>query len=505
MKLKGFIGPAYTLESVNVDAQRCVNLYPRLVESGAGKEGQVAYLKETPGLEQLCTVGAGPIRLIHIDTAGRVFVVSGNKLYYVTESGGTWSAAEVGSDGIAGGSSVTFSTSTGRIRAASMSFQNLGTDSSTVFVDGTETFLYLDEALADTFGPLADSYGSVETATHIEWIDGYFVLTEGGTNKFRVSDLAGLNIDALSFASAEGDPDLLLALIKCDRNLWLFGEKTTEVFVNTGNSDFPFERVSGGYIEQGILAAHSCAKINNTVIWLGRNETGQGIIYASTGLAPQRISTHAIETAIAGYTAASRSGATAFTYQSLGHSFYVINFDEATWVYDFSTGLWHERAYLSGGDFERHRAGAYAFDSAHGYHLVGDYENNKLYRLNDNYYFDGSDYIKRMRSAPHVSAEGVRVFCSRFQLEMETGVGLASGQGSDPQVVLDWSDDGGHTWSSESWSTAGGQTGGVGDYNRRVFWNRLGSFRDRVFRVSITDPVKVRLIDAWLNVEGGGH
>ncbi len=505
MKLQGFIGPAYQLESSNVDAQRCVNLYPRIIESGTGKEGQRTYLKATPGLELLCTVGAGPIRLIHIDTAGRIFVVSGNKLYYVTETAGTWSAAEVGSDGIGGGSTVTLSTSTGPVRAASMSFLNLGTDSSTIFVDGTGNYLYKDEAMADTFGTLAGAgFGEVLTATHIEWVDGYFVLTEGGTNKFRASDLAGLDIDELSFASAEGDPDLLLALTICDRNLWLFGEKTTEVFVNTGNSDFPFERVSGGFIEQGILAPHSHAKINNTVIWLSRNSVGQGLVYAASGMQPHRISTHAIEAAISSYTAESRENAQAFTYQDNGHFFYVLNFEEATWVYDLTTQMWHERAFFSAGEFERHRAGCHAFDSGHGYQLVGDYEDNKLYRLSDTKYTDNGDYIKRLRSSPHISNEKKKLFCSRFELDMETGVGLETGQGSDPQVVLDWSDDGGHTWSSELWASAD-SAGAIGDYLKRVFWNRLGSFRDRIFRVSITDPVKVTLIDAQITIEGGNH
>lgn len=508
MRLEGFIGPAYQLDSVNVDAQRCVNLYPRLIESGKGKGGQVAYLKHTPGLEELCTVGDGPIRLVHIDTAGRIFVVSGNKLYYVTESGGTWSAAQVGSNGIAGGTTKTFDTATGPIRAASMSFQNLGTDSSTIFVDGVSNYLYLDnvEPTPDNFGKLGDfGYGTVLTATHIEWIDGYFVLTEGGSNKFRVSDLAGLNIDELSFASAEGDPDLLLALIKCDRQIYLFGERTTEIFVNTGNSDFPFERVSGGFLEQGILAPYSAAKVSNTVFWLGRNDKGQGAIYAASGLQIRRISTNAIEDAIAGYTSESREGAEAFTYESGGHQFYQISFEEATWVFDLSTGMWHERAYLNAGSFERHRAGCHAFDSGHGFHLVGDYSTNKLYRLRDDYYSDAGDSIKRMRSSPHISNGTNIVFCSRFQLDMETGVGLVSGQGSDPQVVLDFSDDGGHTWSDESWTSAGGQAGGIGDYTKRVIWRRLGSFRDRIFRVSITDPVKVNLIDAHIEVEGGNH
>src|SRR5690606_17626891 len=103
-------------------------------------------------------------------------------------------------------------------------------------------------------------YGSVPTATDITWIDGYFILNEAGTNKFWVSDLKSFNVNALSFASSEGDPDIVLALMANHRDLWIFNEKTTEIFVNTGNADFPFERVQGGFSEVGCLAKYSVAK-----------------------------------------------------------------------------------------------------------------------------------------------------------------------------------------------------------------------------------------------------
>lgn len=644
MKLEGFIGPAYTLDSVNVDCQRCVNLYPEVIESGRGKGGQVAYLRATHGLKKILEVGDGPIRLIHVDSIGRIFVVSGNRLFAITRNDdGSWSETLVGADGIAGGDPVLFATSTGPVKAVSMSFQGDGTDSSTIFVDGVNNYLYKDDSPSDTFGILGEidvaeavfasannftvwtsqsintwigvplkilafqesfiddrivveitafavgevfsslfftiktndgsyggpavslttaelaqlinfgsvpgkniqvldftgkfsifsadggdstdvltefgtpghtenfsqntysgeAFGSVPTATDITWIDGFFIVNEGGTNKFWVSDVASFNIDTLSFTSSEGDPDKVLALKDNHRDLWVFNETTTEIYANTGNADFPFERVQGGFLEVGCLAKYSVAKIDGTILWLGRTKDGQGQVYAASGMRHQRISTHPIEQAIAGYS--NPENATAFAYEWKGHKFYVLNFDEATWVYDLSTGLWHERAFTVSGTLQRHRAETHAFVSAHGVHLVGDFQNNFVYMFDDETYTDAGMEITRLRSTPHTCDENLqRVFYLRFQLDMETGIGLdGGGLGSQPKVMLDWSDDGGHTWSSERWALADASSGQIGEYKTRVIWRRLGSSRDRVFRVKITDPVKVRLIGAYVDVERG--
>jgi hypothetical protein len=66
--------------------------------------------------------------------------------------------------------------------------------------------------------------------------------------------------------------------------------------------------------------------------------------------------------------------------------------------------------------------------------------------------------------------------------------------GYDPQVMLRWSDDSGHTWSSEHWTSMGK----IGEYGYRTFWRRLGSSRDRVYEVSGTDPVKIAIMGAEL-------
>jgi len=93
-----------------------------------------------------------------------------------------------------------------------------------------------------------------------------------------------------------------------------------------------------------------------------------------------------------------------------------------------------------------------------------------------------------MRSAQHA-----------LQLDCQTGVGLVTGQGSDPEVMLRWSDDGGHTWSNEHWR----KMGAIGQYGYRTYWQRLGmtmKLRDRVYEVSGTDPVKIAIMGAELQV-----
>jgi len=331
-------------------------------------------------------------------------------------------------------------------------------------------------------------------------LDGYFIFIQGNTNQFYVSDINSFVVNPLSFASAEGDPDDIVAIIANNRDLWILNERTTELFSNTGNADFPFERVGGGFVEKGCAAKYSVAKIEGNVFWLGRDEAGQGIVYAARGLVPQRISTHAVEASIKKY--ADISTATAYTYQSGGHSFYVLNFAEGTWVYDLSTKMWHERAYTNAGVLERHRAENHAFYQPFGIHLVGDYSGNQVYKLNDDYFSDDGAEITRLRSFPHLSNSSNRLFCKSLKIDMEVGIGLNGiTQGSDPQVMLDFSDDGGHTFGNEHWTSVGS----IGEYKKRVYWRRLGSFRDRVFRIKITDPVKVNLIAAEIDIEQGAN
>jgi hypothetical protein len=119
--------------------------------------------------------------------------------------------------------------------------------------------------------------------------------------------------------------------------------------------------------------------------------------------------------------------------------------------------------------------------------IVGDWETGKLYSLNLDAYDDNGDILPAIRQCAHsASPDDTWQFFHRLWIDMETGVGLNAGQGSDPQVMLEWSDDGGHTFPNQMWASAGK----VGEFRRRVNYRRLGKSRDRVWRVTITDPVK---------------
>ena len=282
------------------------------------------------------------------------------------------------------------------------------------------------------------------------------------------------------------------------REAWLFGTNSIEVWYDAGSADFPLQRIQGAFNEIGLAAAYSVAKLDNGLFWLGSDSRGQGIVYRSNGYTGKRISTHAVEWQIQQY--GDISDAIGYTYQQDGHAFYVLVFpsEDTTWVYDVSTELWHERAGFYEGQFVRHRGNCQM--AYNGEVVIGDFENSNVYAFDLNVYADNGSiqrWLRSWRALPTGKNDLNRTAQHTLQLDCETGVGLNTGQGSDPQVMLRWSDDGGHTWSNEHWSSMGK----IGRYGYRTFWRRLGmtmKIRDRVYEVSGTDPVKITIMGAQL-------
>jgi hypothetical protein len=333
----------------------------------------------------------------------------------------------------------------------------------------------------------------------VGYLDGYFVFNEPNSQKIWVTALLeGTQVDPLDFASAEGSPDGVVGIIVDHGQLWVYGTNSIEVWYNSGNADFPFSRIQGAFNELGCAAAYSLAKMDNGLFWLGKDARGQGMVYRANGYSGQRISTHAIEWHIQQY--GDLSDAIGYTYQQDGHSFYVLIFPTAntTWVYDVATQAWHERAGFANGEFTRHRSNCQAFFGTKV--MVGDYQNANVYSFDlDDYSDNGSiqKWLRSWRALPTGQNNLKRTAHHSLQLDCESGTGLNLGQGSDPQVMLRWSDDGGHTWSNEHWVSIGK----IGEYYRRAIWRRLGmtmKLRDRVYEVSGTDPVKIAIMGAEL-------
>jgi hypothetical protein len=310
--------------------------------------------------------------------------------------------------------------------------------------------------------------------------------------------LDGTSIDPLEFAQTAASPDGLVAVVANFREVWAFGTNSIEVWSDTAALDFPLERIPGAFNELGCAAPYSIAKMDNSLFWLGRDRRGQGIVYRANGYAGQRVSTHAVEWQIQQY--ADLTDAIGYTYQQDGHNFYVLIFPTAntTWVYDAATQAWHERAGFVNGAFTRHRSNCQM--SFNNKIVVGDFQNGNIYSFDLEDYSDNGQiqkWLRSWRALPTGQNNLKRTAQHSLQLDCESGTGLNLGQGSDPQVMLRWSDDGGHTWSNEHWVSIGK----IGEYYRRAIWRRLGmtlKLRDRVYEVSGTDPVKIAIMGAEL-------
>ena len=449
-----------------------INMFPEILAEGK----EAAWLQRAPGLRLLATVGVGPIRgLWTFDGVG--YVVSGNRLYSIDTN---WTATLRGT--ITGAGPVSMAD------------------------NGTQMFIacngpsYIYNASTQVLAQISDP--DFPGAVTVGYIDGYFVFNEPNSQKIWVTALLdGTSVDPLDFASAEGSPDGVVGLIVDHREVWVFGTNSVEVWYDSGASDFPLQRIQGAFNEIGCAATYSLAKLDNGVFWLGADARGRGIVYRANGYTGQRISTHAVEWHIQSY--GNIDDAIAYTYQQDGHAFYVLTFPTAqkTWVYDVAANAWHERA--SGNENQyRHRSNCQmAFNNEI---VVGDYVNGNIYAFDLTVFSDNGDLQKWQRSwraLPQGQNNLRRTAQHSLQIDLESGTGLNLGQGSDPQVMLRWSDDGGHTWSNEHWSPMGK----IGEYYRRVFFRRLGmtlKIRDRVYELSGTDPVKIALLGAELQASG---
>lgn len=462
----GIVGPSYEQRSLPFDAQRTINLYPIFDEQGK----EVASLYGTPGLEYFTAVGNGPIRKEFASTNDRSFVISGNKLYEVSSAG---VATERG----------TLNTSSGNV--------TIDENPTQLFIcDGDDGYVFT--YATNTFAVISDS--DFPSAGTITYLGGYSIVNENNTGKFFISSLNNATSwAALDYATAESSPDVLKRVIRGVGQLWLLGDKTSEIWTNTGNAAFPFQRISGAEMNVGILAPHSALEFASSLFWVSNTAEGRGVVVRATSYTPQRISTEVIERFI--YDAESPENIYSWGYQKDGHDFYCLSGGglSTTLCYDLSSGMWHERAFLNlQGNFETHLASSCMF--AFGSHIIGDRRNGNLYKLKENVYDDNGSAIARERVFTHLSSEGKNVRYNRLTLGFETGVGLQSGQGSSPIVSLQLSRDGARTWS-DSYTAPIGE---VGKYQTSVVFRRLGVAEQMTFKIRVTDPVKVAITGSYL-------
>ncbi len=464
-----FIGGAYTDWSPNLNAQTCINLFP-VIDNKEAKN--VLALYGTPGLEAIVYFVSRlgyPIRGMY-SLGDYLYVVTINSVWRFASD---WSYTYLGA----------LTTYSNNMSMADNGLQIMMVDGVTGYIITVAT-----GALSTITDP------DFPVSTSVTFQDGYFIVTEKDTGYFYISALYdGTSWDSTDKANAEGRSDTNRTIISNTHDLWIFGKRSIEVYYNSGNADFPFERIQGALIDVGCGAASSAIKIGGRLYWL----TDQKRVARSQGYQYEFISTPHIDYQFSKYSTI--EDAIAYTYTYIGHQFYVLSFpsEDKTWVYDLTTDYWHEwKSYKGVDSVGRHRGNCSVLFGTDWY--VGDYTNSYVYKVNGDYFSDDTHTIIRQRAAQTINKERVNVLHHKFELDFESGVGLSGGvQGEDPQVILDWSDDGGHTWSNQHWTSIGK----IGEYKNRAIWRRLGRSRNRIYRTTISDPVKVVIVGAYAELE----
>lgn len=454
------LGGAYEGRAKSVNAEVCRNFYLE-------KQGEQWILVGTPGLTLRLTLEGSPVRGFHL-FGNIVIAVAGRKVFKFDQFHAMSELGEINSN-------------QGPVGISDNGLQVL-------IVDGTSDGFYTDgSALAKITD--VDFEGGVTASFQ----DGYFIVPIPNSSRFRISQLysvtAWLDTD---FASAEGLPDKVRAAISDHRELWLVGVESTEIWVNTGDPDFPFER--GSFVEKGIAAPHTLAKHDNSLIWLSADDRGDGLVVLAGGQYAAKVASPVgLNWRWAQYDRI--DDAIGFVYQIEGHEFYVLTFPSAnsTWVFDAATKHWHQwSSNLDGNVASRHRANCHVF--AFGQHYVGDCESGKVFTIESDVYTEAGDPIIRDRIGQHLSVDEQRIPVASVQIAFEEGVGLPAGQGSDPQAALRWSKNGGRSWSNELLRSIGK----VGEYKARAVWRKLGRARSWTFWLRVSDPVKWIVRDATL-------
>lgn len=462
-----FATNSYSSRSLPISAQRVVNCYAEKEPEDA--ETPVAVFG-SPGLTAAFQCGVGPVRGFNLMN-GVLYVVSGQRLYSVA----SLSATPVDIGGAIGGSGF-------------VPMTNNGTQVN--IVNGTNSYIY---SIANGFQVVTDS--NFHAAVSTTFFDNYFVYPWTGTNKFFISNsLDGTTFNGINFASAEVAPDLVLSIVNQQENLLIFGGNTIEAWYDAGALNFPFLRVNSGTIERGCAAALTPVKEDNSVFFLGDDL----VFYRLNGTALVRVSTHAIEQAFQSYVTV--SDAYCFSYTFEGHKFVHLVFPRANanWVFDIATEYWHERESWDQNNSNLGRWRGNCTIEAFGEVLIGDAYSGQVGFLDATVSTEFGNTVQMVMTAPPLHKDRKWLFVGSLELEIESGTGINSGQGSDPQIMIDYSKDGGRTFNDlQRFSTIGK----IGAFLTRCRWLQFGAARQWVFRAIISDPIKRVVLSAHADIE----
>jgi hypothetical protein len=456
-------GPSYTSRSPMLAAQTCKNLYP---EENKETEKTVV-LMPTPGRKSW-SAGSGSVGRGVFNWNGALYKVNDSTLYAVSSDG-----AQTGIGTIGGAARCAFA----------------GNTSTLVVVSAGNVYSYGGSGL------VAATDSDFENPDFVALLNEQAIY-DGSAGRFCVSDPGALTtIDGLNYATAESQGDPLVRPYAFNQRVILFGTQSLEQWFNSGSGNPPFDRIEGSSFDVGLGAPWSAASNKRVVYFLGSDRSPYRI---SSGQ-PQPVGDIALANTFQRFSTI--DDAIGFCYKFQDQEFYQLNFPTQgeTWVLHEPTGAWFEMT--SGVSEAGHEATGYAY--CYGKHLIE--VGADILEWDQNTFTDNGGAIIRERTTANISsallggAPGKRVFMSRLELIVQAGVGLSTGQGSSPKVMMALSRDGGRTWSAEQ----PGNLGVMGDYTAKVEWSGLGEFYDAVIRFRVSDPVFTTLLGLAADVEIG--
>jgi hypothetical protein len=447
----------YESDSLPISAQQCTNFYPNIAQAPALNQET---LFGTPGLTQVASASnISNCRGAHEMNGVPYFVIDG-KLYSMSTSYALTDHGQI--DG------------SGRVSMADNGTQML------VLVPGGNGFIY--NHVTDTFAQITDpDFTANGNPQQVVYIDGYFCLTTD-SKKFIVSALNdGLSYNALDFGTAESDPDEIVAPIVFKNQLFIGGSQTIEAFQNIGGADFPFQR-TGLFLSKGISSPFSIQSIQDTFVFVGAGANESPAIWAFAGNEVQKISTTAIDKELSALTDAQISEIYSWAYAEKGAYFVGFALPGTTLVYDTISKRWHERKSFVDGALGAYRVTALV--RAYNQIWAGDLVDGRVGLLDQETYTEYGEVIQRTIVTQPFQNNMESFVVPELELTVESGVGNSASR--DPMVGLERSRDG-KTWSDARYR----KIGKVGEYDRRVIWNRNGrASRFELFRFTMSDPVK---------------
>jgi len=316
----------------------------------------------------------------------------------------------------------------------------------------------------------------------VVFVDGYFVFTTlDGTQFFLSAINDPSNYSALDRSTAEERPDLIVGEFVYGNVLHILGEQTIERYNNRGGVGFPFQRINQATIPVGCFSPFSPVDVEDTFCFIGGSKNEAAQIYVMSGGA-QSFSTTAIDTAIQKFNDIELQNAFSFSWQQNGQHIVGFTFDSdripsKTFCYNFTSGEWFELS--SDGSSFRGKSVTFIYNK----YLVGDNE-NKVGFFDDTHTDYGEPILREKATQPFLSEDGEQYRIGLIEAWFQAGTGSAS---VNPQIMMDYSDDLGFTWSTPQWRGIGL----VGQYGIRAQWRKQGLVRrNRVYRFKASDPYK---------------